>query len=75
MAHTANDSVEAIDGERLVHLATVPGCDEASGVLCVQDQGLVIAAARGSGKILLIDPTTMKVTFLRAVESLSGWQL
>lgn len=61
VAHTANDTVEVIDGERLAHLATVSGCEEASGVLCAQDESLVIAAARGTGKILLIDAMTEKV--------------
>ncbi len=60
VAHTANNSVEVIDGERLAHLATISGCEEASGVLCVQDEGMVVAAARGNGKILLIDAMTEK---------------
>jgi DNA-binding beta-propeller fold protein YncE len=61
VAHTANDAVEVVDGERLAHLATVSGCEKASGVLCAQDENLVIAAARGTGKILLIDAMTVKV--------------
>jgi DNA-binding beta-propeller fold protein YncE len=61
VAHTANNTVEVIDGERLTHLATIAGCEEASGVLCAQDEDLVIAAARGTGKILLIDAMTEKV--------------
>ncbi len=61
VAHTANNAIEVIDGERLTHLATISGCEEASGVLCVQDEGLVIAAARGTGKILLIDAITKRV--------------
>src|SRR5438477_5623559 len=61
VAHTANNAVEVIDGERLTHLATIPGCEEASGVLCAQDQGFVVAAARGTGRILLIDAMTEKV--------------
>jgi len=61
VAHTANNAVEVIDGERLAHLATIPGCDEASGLMCAQDHGFVIAAARGTGKILLIDPMAEKV--------------
>ena len=40
VAHTANNAVEVIDGERLAHLATIPGCEEASGVMCAQDHGL-----------------------------------
>jgi DNA-binding beta-propeller fold protein YncE len=61
VAHTANNSVEVVDGKRLTHLATISGCEEASGVLCAQDEGLVIAAARGTGKILLIDAMTERV--------------
>ncbi len=61
MAHTANDTIEVIDGERLHHAATISGCEEASGVLCAQDEGLVIAAARGRGKILIIDAMTENV--------------
>jgi DNA-binding beta-propeller fold protein YncE len=54
VAHTATDAVEVIDGERLAHAGTVPGCDEASGVLCAQEAGLVFAAGRGAGKILVL---------------------
>ena len=38
VANTAAGTVEVIDGERLRHLATIPGCSEASGVLCAQDE-------------------------------------
>ena len=55
VAHTANGTVEVVDGERLVHLKTIPGCPEASGVICAQDEGLVFAASRGSGKVLVLD--------------------
>ncbi len=61
VAHTANNAIEVIDGERLTHIAAIPGCEAASGVLCPLDEGFVIAAARGSGKILLIDVKTEKV--------------
>src|SRR6266852_4945582 len=61
VANTAACTVEVIDGERLRHLATIPGCLEASGVLCAQDEALVFAAARGAGKLLVIDPTTNAV--------------
>jgi DNA-binding beta-propeller fold protein YncE len=61
MAHTANGTVEVIDGPKLRHLATIEDCDEASGVLCTPDGDAVIAAARGAGHILLIDPTTHAV--------------
>ncbi len=55
VAHTAAGSVEVIDGVRQLHMGTVPGCPEASGVLCAQDEKLVFAAARGAGKVLVID--------------------
>src|SRR5579863_9953708 len=54
IAHTANDSLELVDGERLSHIKTISGCPEASGVLCAQEEGLVFAAARGAGKILVL---------------------
>ncbi len=55
MAHTANGSVEVVDGDGLKHITTIPGCTQASGVLCAQGEGLVFAAARGAGKVLVID--------------------
>ncbi|HVC34852.1 MAG TPA: hypothetical protein VNL16_15175 [Chloroflexota bacterium] len=54
-AHTANGTVEILDGVNLTHVATLPGCPEASGVLCVQAPRLAFAAARGAGKVLLVD--------------------
>jgi DNA-binding beta-propeller fold protein YncE len=54
LAHTAMGVVEVVDGLRGEHRATIPGCPEASGVLCAQDEGLVFAAARGAGKVLVI---------------------
>ena len=61
VANTAAGTVEVIDGEHLRHLATIPGCPEASGVLCAQEGRLAFAAARGAGKLLVIDPTTNSV--------------
>ncbi len=61
VANTAAGTVEVIDGERLRHRASIPGCPEASGVLCAQDEALVFAAARGAGKLLVIDPATYAV--------------
>jgi DNA-binding beta-propeller fold protein YncE len=54
LAHAAMGAVEVLDGLRGEHQATIPGCPEASGVLCAQDEGLVFAAARGAGKVLVI---------------------
>jgi YVTN family beta-propeller protein len=65
IANTAAGTVEVVDGEHLRHQVTVPGCAEASGVLAAQQEGLIFAAARGAGKLLVIDPTTNAV--LRSV--------
>ena len=62
VAHTAAGTVEVIDGERLVHAGTVPGCPEGSGVLCARTEGLVFAAARGAGRVLIIDVGSLSVT-------------
>jgi DNA-binding beta-propeller fold protein YncE len=62
IAHTANESVEVVDGEALKHESTVPGCPDASGVLCTQGAAaLVFAAARGAGKVLVLDPLSCQV--------------
>src|SRR3989441_3968964 len=61
VANTAAGTVEVIDGEHLHHLTTIPDCPEASGVLAAQDDALIFAAARGAGKLLVIDPTTNAV--------------
>ena len=55
VAHTANGTVEMIDGEAGRRLATIPDCPEASGVLCAQEEDLVFAAARADGRVLVID--------------------
>lgn len=61
VAHTANGTVEVLDGINLTHVATLLGCPEASGVLCVQDPRLTFAAARGSGKVLLVDSASLAI--------------
>jgi YVTN family beta-propeller protein len=58
VANTVAGTVEVIDGEHLHHQATIPGCPEASGVLAAQDDALIFAAARGAGKLLVVDPIT-----------------
>jgi len=62
VAHTARGTVEVVDGEAAVHTGTIHGCPEASGVLCAQDEGVVFAAARGAGKILVIGADSGEVT-------------
>jgi DNA-binding beta-propeller fold protein YncE len=54
VAHTAADTVEVLDGASLTHVASIPGCPEGSGVICAQEPSLVFAAARGAGKVLVI---------------------
>jgi DNA-binding beta-propeller fold protein YncE len=61
IAHTALGTVEVIDGPRMMHVRTIRGCPEASGVLCAQEDALVVAAARGAGKVLVIDAATGEV--------------
>lgn len=61
IANTAAGTVEVVDGARLCHKATIADCPEASGVLCAQDEALIFAAARGAGKLLVIDPATHAV--------------
>ncbi len=65
IANTAAGTVEVVDGEHLRHLVTIPDCPEASGVLVAQEEGLVFAAARGAGKLLVID--AVFTTVLREV--------
>lgn len=55
IANTAAGTVEVVEGEHLRHLMTIPDCPEASGVLVAQDDALIFAAARGAGKLLIID--------------------
>jgi len=58
VAHTTTGNIEVIDGKHAIHIKTILGCPEASGVLCAQEQNLVFAAARGTGKVLVIDPNS-----------------
>jgi DNA-binding beta-propeller fold protein YncE len=61
VAHTAAHTVEVLDGTRIQHVTTIPGCREGSGVLCAQDDDLVFAAARGAGKVLVIAADSLAV--------------
>src|SRR5712691_4010873 len=59
VAHTANGTIEVIDGEHLTLERTLPGCPEGSGVLCTcEEPGMLFAAARGDGNVLVYDPMT-----------------
>jgi len=61
VAHTGLGTVEILDGEKTRHLTTIPGCLEASGVVCAQKENLFFAASRGTGKILVVDALTSQV--------------
>jgi DNA-binding beta-propeller fold protein YncE len=54
VAHTAFGQVEILDGEAGRHERTVPGCPEASGVLFAPEVDWMVAAARGTGAILVL---------------------
>src|SRR5713101_1532619 len=69
IANTAAGTVEVVDGERLRHLVTIPDCPEASGVLAAQDATMIFAAARGAGKLLVIDALSTTVVRTVAVGS------
>jgi DNA-binding beta-propeller fold protein YncE len=61
VAHTQAGTVEVFDGPERRHVATIPGCSEASGVLVAQADDLVFAAARGAGQVLVIEASTLAV--------------
>ena len=61
LAHTAAGTVEILDGEGKSHLKTVSRCTEASGVWCAQEENLVFAASRSTGRILVIDANSLEV--------------
>ena len=58
VAHTGNGTVEVYNGRKGVHMKTIPDMPGASGVVCGQDEKLVIAASRGTGRILVLDGVT-----------------
>jgi len=54
--------VDVIDAARLEYIHTIRGCPEGSGVLCTQDADpVVFAAARGAGKVLVLDGNSCAV--------------
>ncbi len=67
VAHPASGTVEVVDGETLMHVATIEDCAEASGVLSCPEDDLIVAAARGGGHVLVIDPATNGVRHKIAV--------
>src|SRR5215469_14699809 len=62
VAHTANGTIDVINGASLHLERTLPDCPEASGVLCASnDPEFVFAAARGDGHLLVLDPNTCEL--------------
>lgn len=55
VAHTAADQIEQFDGVALTHTQSIPGCSEGSGVLYAPETEWILAAARGEGKLLVLD--------------------
>lgn len=68
IAHTQAGTVEVLDGTQRRHQTTIAGCAEASGVLVAQEAGLVFAAARGAGQVLVIEVSTCQVLRTIAVD-------
>ena len=68
VAHTQAGTVEVLDGLQGTHLATLPGCAEASGVVVAQEANLVFAAARGAGQVLVIDAVQLTTQQTIAVD-------
>jgi DNA-binding beta-propeller fold protein YncE len=59
VAHTANGTVDVIDGASLRLEGTLQGCAEGSGVLYASNaREFVFAAARGDGHLVAFDPNT-----------------
>lgn len=62
IVHTQAGTVEVLNGQERRHQTTIAGCAEASGVLVAQEAGLVFAAARGAGQVLVISVGTCQIT-------------
>jgi len=67
LAHTALGQVDIIDGGAGTYVAATPGCPEASGVLCPPDTDLAFAAARGAGRVLVLEAPSG--TLLRTLDA------
>jgi DNA-binding beta-propeller fold protein YncE len=61
VAHSSRGTVEVIDGVNRAHVRTIPGCPDASGVLCLQQEGIVLVAARGAGRVLVVEVGSLRV--------------
>jgi DNA-binding beta-propeller fold protein YncE len=61
VAHTANGTVDVIDGAGLRLERTLPDCAEGSGVLYASNEReFVFAAARGDGHLVAFDPSSFE---------------
>lgn len=67
VAHTAFGEVSILDGAQRQHVGNAPGCPEASGVLCTADASWIFAAARGAGRILVLEAPSGEVVRTLAV--------
>ena len=70
VAHTLAGCIEIIDGGRCLHINTISGCPEASGVICAQEDNLIFATTRGEGKIMVIDPISQSL--IREITSIGS---
>jgi DNA-binding beta-propeller fold protein YncE len=61
VAHTAFDQVEVIDGPGGKHRTSVPDCPKGSGVLYAPDAGWMFVAARGAGRVLVLEASSGRV--------------
>ena len=61
VAHTANGTIDVIDGKNLRWQATLLGCPDGTGLICAQEDGLVFAASGARQTILVIEPTSLRV--------------
>ncbi len=65
LANTELGQVEVLDGLGGRYLTSLPGCPGASGVVLAGER--VVAAARGTGEVLVIDPAIAEVVHRFAV--------
>ncbi len=61
VAHTSEGTVDVIDGDSLEVVTVIEGCPEGSGVLSATSDRVVLAAARGAGKILHINADRLEI--------------
>src|SRR5215208_1281017 len=62
VAHTGRDCVEVIDHDARKHIATLPGCPGAAGV--VADDGTVLVTNRGATSLACVDAFSLETRFV-----------